>query len=416
MRKNRQMLSGTERCPCGAGLQYRDCCKKKGIVWQVESDGGLGRVVKLNHETVEILEDLLGEFKNVFGRSPARNDYVFAHSNYLSDGKEVWKALREACNEKGDFEHLAYASEKTDRILAESNLDKVPDVDIEEWEEAADEYYALKEAGIDPHLVLDFSDANHAAIAIEAHTALELAVVHIGSYIDKCQRHKIRELHQLFSLYFAARSFNAAKTIYQVSKEFDTREMVALCRTIYECYLRIRFLRHKPEMGEHLLAQASVGNDLYHYKRKADGRVNRDVIVRMQSGLEYQGRFKLRDMAEVSSKQIDLDLHEEFYEYLCSVGHADVREITSYFSMTDGFLLAPKDSLQELLLNTLIALALLLSEMSNTPWATKTARRDARYCAKRLAKGVLKAFGVHKSVLASELSPTLTKLREIVSE
>lgn len=156
MPKATKPLPASMLCPCDSGRTYKDCCKQKGIVWRLDNRGRPHKIVKLNDDLVSRLEDSEEEFVGWFGRSPGKSDLVFGALNYLDQPRDFWLRIREASRVAGVREHISYASQKTDRILAESNMHLVSDVEIEEWNDAADEYDEIKSFGVDPFLGLDF--------------------------------------------------------------------------------------------------------------------------------------------------------------------------------------------------------------------------------------------------------------------
>lgn len=260
MRRQKRLLKRDVPCPCGSGAVYGVCCRKKKIQWEQDARGRLHKSIKLSPRAATILDEQLIEFSDVFGRKPRGSDRIFVAMNYLHNDKDMWLQIREAVINSDVQPHLAFASERTQRILSETNIRFVPDLEIDEWEDAVNEFYALKERGIDPHMALDFSSPAEAALVIEAHSALEKATIHLGAFIERAQRRSIVDVASFFVLYFSARSFNAAKTIFKVTSDAEARELIGIARTIYECYLRVMSLRFDRRKSDIFLAQASVGN------------------------------------------------------------------------------------------------------------------------------------------------------------
>lgn len=238
---------------------------------------------------------------------------------------------------------------------------------------------------------------------------LEVCVINLGSFINKAQKKQLDGL-QLFSLYFAARAFNAAKTIHAVTQEMQARELLGVARCIYECFLRSKYIRQNPSAVNDIIAQISVGNGRYEYKRRPDGGISKGKIVDTATGQEFKARFSFNELAHLTGIGA---VHEEFYGFLSSVGHADVNEIGRYFNTQQGFFLSPEAVQAEVMVGTLIALAFLFDEMRQWDWAPGIAKRDARYVSKRLSKGFVRTQNDLGPF--SQLSETIKELARLGS-
>jgi hypothetical protein len=110
--------------------------------------------IPLNHETAEIIAQQKKLFREQFGREPGPDDPFFfepiaAVPNFLSDEStdEVWKSLLQAAGESGIDPAIIYAMNKTGRMVTETNLKFLTDVEIQEWNDAVDEYSRQLESG-----------------------------------------------------------------------------------------------------------------------------------------------------------------------------------------------------------------------------------------------------------------------------
>jgi hypothetical protein len=66
-----------QSCPCGSGETYRNCCKKKVFKFKVAANGDVIRADKISADQKRFLQQQKKEFREKFGRNPAKNDPVF---------------------------------------------------------------------------------------------------------------------------------------------------------------------------------------------------------------------------------------------------------------------------------------------------------------------------------------------------
>jgi ribose 5-phosphate isomerase len=93
-------------------------------------------------------------FREKFGREPGSEDPLLfnpesAVPEFLSieSQDETWRALVQAAEESGMDPALVYAMNKTGRIVTEQNLRFVTDADLQEWNDAVDEYQQMIGSG-----------------------------------------------------------------------------------------------------------------------------------------------------------------------------------------------------------------------------------------------------------------------------
>jgi|SRR5580700_4719474 hypothetical protein len=68
---------------------------------------------------------------------------------FLSDEStdEIWKSLLQAAGDSGIDPAIVYAMNKTGRIVTETNVHFLTDAELQEWNDAVDEYRQKVEAG-----------------------------------------------------------------------------------------------------------------------------------------------------------------------------------------------------------------------------------------------------------------------------
>jgi hypothetical protein len=73
-------------------------------------------------------------------------DSGVAAPQFLSDEStdEIWKSLLQAASDSGIDPAIVYAINKTGRIVTETNVHFLTDAELQEWNDAVDEYPQLR--------------------------------------------------------------------------------------------------------------------------------------------------------------------------------------------------------------------------------------------------------------------------------
>jgi hypothetical protein len=110
--------------------------------------------IPINRETAEIIAQQKKLFREQFGREPGPDDPLFFDPSVvvpqlLSDEStdEIWKSLLQAAGNSGIDPAIAYAMNKTGRIVTEANLEFLTDSELQEWNDAVNEYRQKIETG-----------------------------------------------------------------------------------------------------------------------------------------------------------------------------------------------------------------------------------------------------------------------------
>jgi len=107
------------------------------------------REVKVDAETMKILQEQIQKFREKFGREPGPGDPLFFDPDSFVprplDLDELNKETVDAMVKAGMRPELIYAYRKTGYIIMEDNIDKIPKSGLDEWEAAIEEYFAIAE-------------------------------------------------------------------------------------------------------------------------------------------------------------------------------------------------------------------------------------------------------------------------------
>jgi hypothetical protein len=114
------------------------------------SEAHAKKAIPIDYTTAEAITEQNRLFREKFGREPGPHDPLFfnpesAVAEFLSveSQEETWRALVQAAGESGMDPALVYAMNKTGRIVTEQNMQFLTDADLQEWNDAVDEYHQM---------------------------------------------------------------------------------------------------------------------------------------------------------------------------------------------------------------------------------------------------------------------------------
>jgi len=135
----RKKVSRNAPCPCGSGKKYKKCCWGKGFDWEEDEGGNLYQSTPISPEVADILQAQRQRFIDKHGREPGPDDPVFFD---LPHPEHVEHMMVEDMKAAGIDPAIIYAFEKTGRLVTEQNQHLLPEIGLDEWQAAIEEYEA----------------------------------------------------------------------------------------------------------------------------------------------------------------------------------------------------------------------------------------------------------------------------------
>jgi hypothetical protein len=168
IKKDRWEIAEDDFCPCESGALYGKCCKKKKFKWLTDKKGHIYRSYEMTAETIEAVNYGLARFKEIFGRKAGSKDRVFPDA-YLITKVDYNRDIGQAMHAANIPPELIYASQKTDRLIANAKL--VTKAELEEWNAAIAEYFEKLANGTlqsprDNHALALVAQIDHVIIAM----------------------------------------------------------------------------------------------------------------------------------------------------------------------------------------------------------------------------------------------------------
>jgi hypothetical protein len=112
---------------------------RKDFEWVEDEDGTTFKAMPITDEMSELLEEQRQAFIAKHGREPGPDDLVFPDMPHPEHAEHQ---MIEAMKQAGIDPAIIYATEKTGRLVTEGNMDRLSDLELDEWNAAIEEYEA----------------------------------------------------------------------------------------------------------------------------------------------------------------------------------------------------------------------------------------------------------------------------------
>jgi hypothetical protein len=329
MSKHRRVRK-SEPCPCGSGDKYRDCCHGKGFYWSVDEHDQFSKTIPMSMELREAIEQSLEEFRYIFDREPEGTDRIFPWSYIVSD-EDTGDMIDALLTEVDIDPALRYATHKTGRIVTEANERFLTADEIQEWEEAFDEYYALQELddeGDDTQIEAALED-----LQVEFY---RLPIIY-GMFLQEAGSLRGLKTSSGFrrdsAFFYAAKSLKTVRAVSILVDSYFGEDSFALVRSMYENYLHIVFSVVEPERHDAWMrARLGLQAGTHTYGTNRAGKTDRRRIVETATGQEVEANITTYEMANLSPLEEDAELHSFLYSFLSEFTHPHLGRIVHYLS------------------------------------------------------------------------------------
>ena len=134
-----EKISRNETCPCGSGKKYKKCCIDKDFDWVINNDGDICKQIPLSTQSIDLLKKQMEIREKELGR-PLRGDDTVFNPDTIPSIDKMAQIMK-----KANFDPAyIYAFKKTNGLMVtEMNQNKLTNKDLQEWDDAINEYEAL---------------------------------------------------------------------------------------------------------------------------------------------------------------------------------------------------------------------------------------------------------------------------------
>lgn len=328
-----------EKCPCGSDKKYKQCCYNKGFDF-VQKGHEIVRIQPVGEEFQSAAGKIYEEYLKRLERAPGAGDPIAIWQFYHGQD-EMTEQICEAMKMAGIDAAKIWAYKKTGLMIVGGEEDKYTEFDINEWDDAIEEFYAHDgNPGRTP-----LSDRYDEVISQLIDEIISLIfLMGLASFrffnseeiFDESYSDSILSPGQ-YQAYCVARTQRSLRAIVSLIREKYGDAALKLARSMYENYLHIVFIRENPSMIQHLVdAKVGLMIGTHEYKRNAGGKVNKRVIVEKQTGEEFKGHISAFEMVSASPYPEDSNFFDFFYSFTSEDIHPDVNILHRYLSPDSG--------------------------------------------------------------------------------
>lgn len=304
----------------------------------MDEKGQIYKIVELAPKWSKDFEKFLKhqntEFRKIFGRDMQGDDPLFFQEAYMGSTEEITEQLVDIMKKAKLPLHKIYAMKKTGLIATEENWHKLTTKDIEDWEEAIDEYHERVERGESP---LDENDHPLPQIRglYEILPKCLMMLSHVRTQIltPITDKNNIASTSSTtLSQLCLKRTEMSMKAVAKIVKNPQHKaEVLNLARSIYENYLAMIHTRMQPQkMSDIFDAHVGLKDNRYEYTLKKDESINKKRAKEKKTGKEISLEIPKREMAKSSDHEEDLQIYDHLYGFLSGYTHTDIGIIFDY--------------------------------------------------------------------------------------
>jgi len=390
-------LADNQKCPCGSGKVYGDCCKNKNFQFGIKEEQ-LFKQVKLDKDSQLILEKIRSCFLDYYGRKPGKDDFVMAFSPIYND-KTLLKTV-DLLRKLGFPEEEIYAYYKSNGLLpCDSNMDLLSETDLKEFRELRNKYRAFMDEDVqDSTNAVQFVLCANSCMEEKVEYAIQALIATLNDFIHRhCKTNEIREYKITseidYCIFSALKTIKTLESIIKLKEEHLTECIYSLSRSIFENYMYICNMNKNPALFEEKLLP-KVDEEKYTFDTYADGRINYNKVIDRKSGGKIPVKIVISNLKEGLPYETDRDLYEFFYQRACQFVHVDIMSAKSYFAVYD-----PYDEIDPSLiacLITAILATLLLAQISENRNVQALYKSDACNLCKKLNSNYIDCLEIAK--------------------
>ena len=374
-------------CPCDSGRKYKKCCKGKDIIWKQDDAGDFYRVVPIEGKLEELVRQLDEEIYKNFERERLPDDPLMPHTLMFSD-KDHERKMIEAMEKVGTNPAFIYAYKKTGILLTDEMAARAPGSLVDEWDNAVDEYYDFdgdpeeesEDRQFESKLSLLIDDIDSLIYLF----GICVKKYFNGDYPDDSAPDGAEILSPVAYMGLnLAKSQRALRSIKHLVVEDYNEDALKLVRGIYENYLHIVLIKHRPDSIISLVdAKCGVRYGGFKYLEK-NGKEDRRKVVRCSTGDIYPSNISGYKMAESSNLDFDVEFYDLFYQRASDVVHPSIFNIKDYVRDNK---LSPLDSdwKEEAVIYSVFVGCLTSFEIMDIKHLPASLREDCRAVARRL--------------------------------
>lgn len=360
-----------------------------------DEHGAFFQAVPISPKVGRIIENAKNKFKRIFGREPKGNDPMMVEK-YLVSIRDIERETLDAMLRAGTPPELMYAYRKTGRLLTKKASRLIPDKDVQEWHDAIAEYQKIKESTLrEPALLVQLR-----SFVGELDSCMVMFGYFLENGITPFKRamhgrgHKFT-VHEYF-LFCITKCFSTLRSIDWMIDKDRGADAMPLIRSLYDCYLHLRFIHQHPEKFDDLvLAKLGLQAGTHSFAKNATGKPDRRIILDNATGQKYEGHISAYRMAEASSNPTDIVLFPYLYEYLSGFVHPSIEYMPDYAAHYNSMDPMHDGRLLEATFHAITIACMLLDYVRHSTYITTPVAQDLKRVLTRIGKKAIQFLSRH---------------------
>ncbi|MDO1500503.1 SEC-C metal-binding domain-containing protein [Winogradskyella maritima] len=367
-------IGRNEKCPCGSGKKYKSCC--------INNDDIVS--IPITKEIREILDRENERFKSIMGRDITGDDPLIPSTIQVSEEVYIENSVL-MLEEVGIRPEIIYAFKKLGYCVGESQLHLYSKEQLQDWEEAVDEYFLIESGEI------EISESKLSIILSELYDLFD-KLKYVYALIIAKHSNEDEQIVLMGNLnidhYILFCLTKNLKTIEAIGVLLDNHfgeDSLNLTRTNYENYLEILYAKYNSKsLKEYVIAKEGIFNNTHIYKR--GHIVDKKTEEKFKSLNNYE-KSKLNTKYE----SIDIEIYKYLYDHLSSFTHLDLRTAGNYIVDRRGFSHLARNMLPDTVIILLVINVMILEEIKVLS-IFKTSKKDVEKLVTELGSCLLKLF------------------------
>lgn len=352
-------ISRNDQCPCGSSKKYKNCCLPKSI----KEDG----LIPITSEIQEIFDRENNRFKEIMGRDITEDDPIMPSALTMSES-EYKRHVSKMLDEISVDHRVIYAFNKLGFCLVEGE-EIYSDEQIEQWNNAIEEYENLELNGID----LETQNINS---TIEKIYKTFEKLQFLYALIIRKYSNKLDSIDLVlgpkpsdYILFCLTRNLKSIKAINILSVNDFPEDAFNLARTNFENYAEIVYAIYDSEsLHRQTKAENGILNGTHERKgKKIICKTNNQVVILRSNYEKINLNSKFKDL--------DSKIYNLVYCLLSSYTHPDIKTAIRYIDDNYGFTDLKESSNLEPLIIVLIINFMIIQELQDLEYF-KSSKKD----------------------------------------
>lgn len=378
-------IDDDEICPCGSKKKYVECCKQKEIKWKRDK-ASIIKEIKAEKLPMQLIQDYYDKKNQLWNRYLYGSERIFSEMTLLdtSFSKHI-KELRKL----GFPEDELYAMYKTNRVITKFNASKVPDIEIQEWEEAKKEYQDIISHDSDESLSMitgikiingileelwnEFSDL--------CLSSLNMFIAFYEPKYNNYSNFNIKTIED-FLIFCTRKAFINFETIIRLIASNDYDASMAIIRNLYEILVNIKVYQNDPSLfNQKVIPLANVDNINYSYIKNKDGFTSKYKILNNKTGEIINTQITIAELSKKAGVLYE-NLYNNLFNELSIYIHLNVSSSARFFQELDPFYELDPINISSLL--SLFIVTEIISLLANVDSISNLLYRDLTYISNKI--------------------------------